>query len=380
MIPFYMGAFREDQLLIWQANQPGIMLDFFFELAGPPAGIAKRKDGLLRAPAAGKILQNVARCRERDAAADFQCRFLNLIVIRMQNKSSIAVDRSALQDKCIGCVLGLLNLELLQKRAQAQLGYGSVEYQPHRVFFAMGTDQNDAAIKAGVANAGIGNQKPPCEAGIVVDGKCHGRHGAAAGLRTQARTRGHRDETLASGVKECRSCGTDRPLDPERMTFMTIAVGDRLPDAQFQVMGEDGMQTLSTADVFEGKTVALFAVPGAFTPTCSARHLPGFKERASEFKSHGVDVVACIAVNDVFVMNAWGKDQHVGEDVVLLADGGGHFTRAIGLELDTAAFGGARSQRYSMLVRDAVVTKINIENAGQFEVSDAETLLGQLRG
>jgi glutaredoxin/glutathione-dependent peroxiredoxin len=164
------------------------------------------------------------------------------------------------------------------------------------------------------------------------------------------------------------------------MTFMTIAVGDRLPDAQFQVMGEDGMQTLSTADVFEGKTVALFAVPGAFTPTCSARHLPGFKERASEFKSHGVDVVACIAVNDVFVMNAWGKDQHVGEDVVLLADGGGHFTRAIGLELDTAAFGGARSQRYSMLVRDAVVTKLNIENAGQFEVSDAETLLGQLRG
>lgn len=159
---------------------------------------------------------------------------------------------------------------------------------------------------------------------------------------------------------------------------MTISVGDTLPAAEFQVMGADGVETRTTAELFEGKTVALFAVPGAFTPTCSARHLPGFKEHAADFHAKGVDTIACIAVNDVFVMDAWGKNQSVGDDVLMLADGGGVFTRAIGLELDTAAFGGPRSQRYSMLVRDGKVEKLNVEEGGGFEVSDAGTLLGQL--
>jgi peroxiredoxin len=159
---------------------------------------------------------------------------------------------------------------------------------------------------------------------------------------------------------------------------MAIKEDEKLPDAQFQAMGSDGMETHSTDDIFAGKTVALFAVPGAFTPTCSAKHLPGFRDQADALRAKGVDTIACIAVNDVFVMDAWGKDQNVGDNVLMLADGGGVFTRAIGLELDTATFGGPRSQRYSMLVKDGVVQKLNVEEGGGFEVSDADTLLKQL--
>jgi peroxiredoxin len=144
-------------------------------------------------------------------------------------------------------------------------------------------------------------------------------------------------------------------------------------------MGEKGPQAVSTDDLFKGKTVALFAVPGAFTPTCSAKHLPGFVENADAIKGKGVDQIVCVAVNDAFVMNAWGKDQNVGSKVTMVADGNGDLTKALGLELDGSKFGlGARSQRYSMLVKDGVVEKLNVEEAGAFAVSNAETLLGQL--
>ena len=161
---------------------------------------------------------------------------------------------------------------------------------------------------------------------------------------------------------------------------MTIKVGDRLPDAVFSKMTADGPRPVNTQDVFGGKTVALFAVPGAFTPTCSARHLPGFKDRSAEFKSKGVDSIACVSVNDAFVMGAWGKDQGVeGEEVLLLADGNGEFTRAMGLALDAKGFGmGERSQRYSALVKDGVVAELNVEQGGEFKVSSAEHLLTQL--
>lgn len=160
---------------------------------------------------------------------------------------------------------------------------------------------------------------------------------------------------------------------------MTISTGDRLPDATFTVMTADGPTKMTTQDVFGGKTVALFAVPGAFTPTCSAKHLPGYVEKAAELRAKGVDAIACTSVNDVFVMGAWGKDQGVGEDVMMLADGNGDFAQATGLTMDGSGFGmGKRSQRYSMIVKDGVVSELNVEDPGDFKVSSADFMLGQL--
>ena len=160
---------------------------------------------------------------------------------------------------------------------------------------------------------------------------------------------------------------------------MTIKVGDKLPDATFKVMKDGKPADLTVSDLTAGKKVALFAVPGAFTPTCSARHLPGYKEKAAEFRGKGVDTIACVSVNDVFVMGAWGKDQRVGEDVVMLADGNGDFAKAVGLEMDGKGFGmGGRSQRYSMLVDNGIVSQLNIEAPGKFEASTAEAMLAQL--
>lgn len=160
---------------------------------------------------------------------------------------------------------------------------------------------------------------------------------------------------------------------------MTIKVGDKIPEATLSIMGEKGPEPATTDELFAGKTVAVFAVPGAFTPTCSAKHLPGFVENADAFKGKGVDSIVCLSVNDAFVMNAWGKDQNVGSKIIMAADGNGDFTKKVGLELDGSKFGmGPRSQRYSMLVKDGVVQKLNVEEGGAFSVSSAETLLGQL--
>ena len=160
---------------------------------------------------------------------------------------------------------------------------------------------------------------------------------------------------------------------------MSIKVGDKLPEATFTVMGPDGPKPVTTEELTKGKTVALFAVPGAFTPTCSAKHVPGYKAHVADLKAKGVDTIACVSVNDVFVMNAWGKDQGVGEDIVMLADGNGAFTKAIGLELDASRFGmGPRSQRYSMVVKDGVVKELNVEDGGEFRVSAADYMLAQL--
>lgn len=160
---------------------------------------------------------------------------------------------------------------------------------------------------------------------------------------------------------------------------MSIAVGDKLPDATFMEMTDNGPEPRTTADVFGGKTVALFAVPGAYTPTCSAKHLPGFVEKQSDLSAKGVDEIICTSVNDVFVMGAWGKDSGADGKVRMLADGNGTFAAAIGLELDGSGFGmGQRSQRYSMLVEDGTVKELNVEQGGAFEVSSADYLLGQL--
>ena len=160
---------------------------------------------------------------------------------------------------------------------------------------------------------------------------------------------------------------------------MTIQTGDRLPDATFRVMTPDGPKDRTTAEVFGGKRVGLFAVPGAFTPTCSARHLPGFKDRAADLKAKGIDAIACVSVNDAWVMGAWGEAQDVGSDILMLADGGGDFTRALGLQMDASKFGlGERSQRYSMVVDDGVVEQLNVEAPGQFEVSTADYMVEHL--
>jgi len=160
---------------------------------------------------------------------------------------------------------------------------------------------------------------------------------------------------------------------------MTIKVGDKVPQATFTTMGPEGPKPVTTDELFAGKKVALFAVPGAFTPTCSAKHLPGFKQNAADLKGKGVNTIACLSVNDVFVMNAWGKDQGVGQDIVMLADGNGDFTKAVGLELDASKFGmGPRSQRYSMVVDNGVVTQLNVEQGGEFRVSAADYMLEQL--
>ena len=160
---------------------------------------------------------------------------------------------------------------------------------------------------------------------------------------------------------------------------MTIKVGDRIPDVKLVKATESGPEAVQSGDYFAGKKVALFAVPGAFTPTCSAKHLPGYVEKARDLKAKGVDEIACLSVNDAFVMRAWGEDQAVGEDIAMLGDGNGAFTEAVGLEMDASRFGlGKRSQRYSMIVDDGVVTQLNVEQGGEFKVSAADYLLNQL--
>ena len=158
-----------------------------------------------------------------------------------------------------------------------------------------------------------------------------------------------------------------------------IKVGDKIPSATLMQMKDGGPKPVSTDQLFAGKKVALFALPGAFTPTCSAKHLPGFIKHSEALRAKGIDAVACVSVNDAFVMGAWGEQQKAGDTVMMLADGNGDFTRAVGLEMDGTKFGmGKRSQRYSMIVDNGVVKELNVEAPGAFEVSSAEHMLGQL--
>ena len=160
---------------------------------------------------------------------------------------------------------------------------------------------------------------------------------------------------------------------------MTIQVGDRLPSATLTTMTAEGPKPLTTSELCEGKKVVLFAVPGAFTPTCSVQHLPGYVDNAQSLKDKGVDTVACVSVNDPFVMGAWGTDREVGEDLMMLSDGNGDFTAAIGLEMDGSGFGlGTRSQRYAMIIDDGVVSTLNVESGPGLDVSSAETILSEL--
>jgi len=160
---------------------------------------------------------------------------------------------------------------------------------------------------------------------------------------------------------------------------MAIKAGDKLPAGTFKTKTQDGIQDLSTDQLFKGKTVVLFSVPGAFTPTCDAKHLPGYVEHAAAFKAKGVDTVACMAVNDVFVMSAWGKHSNVGDSVLMLADGNGDYAKALGLEMDGRGFGmGQRGQRFAIVAKDGVATVVEVEQPKEFKVSAAEYILGKL--
>jgi peroxiredoxin len=160
---------------------------------------------------------------------------------------------------------------------------------------------------------------------------------------------------------------------------MTIKVGDTMPAGAFKTMTAEGPKEVTTAQLFNGKKVLFVSVPGAFTPTCHAKHLPGYVKQNKELKGKGIDTIAFTAVNDVFVMDAWGKASNVGDDIVMLADGNGDYVKALGLELDGRGFGmGTRGQRFSIIVDNGVVKQLNVEAPGQFNVSSAECALGQL--
>jgi peroxiredoxin len=160
---------------------------------------------------------------------------------------------------------------------------------------------------------------------------------------------------------------------------MTIKVGDKIPSATLMQMKDGGPKPVKTDDLFAGKKVVVFALPGAFTPTCSAKHLPGFVQNADALKAKGINAIACVSVNDAFVMGAWGDQQKVGDKVMMLADGNGDLTRALGLEMDGSRFGmGKRSQRFAMIVDNGVVRQLNVEEPGAFAVSSAEHVLTQL--
>ena len=160
---------------------------------------------------------------------------------------------------------------------------------------------------------------------------------------------------------------------------MPIREGEKLPDVTLKTMTADGIKDVSTRELFAGKRVVLFAVPGAFTPTCSAKHLPGFVEQANAILKKGVDRIVCLSVNDAFVMGAWGKAQNTGDKVMLVADGNAAFSDAVGLAFDGSGFGmGTRSQRYAMIVQDGVVKKLFVEKPMEFKVSSAESVLAAL--
>ena len=160
---------------------------------------------------------------------------------------------------------------------------------------------------------------------------------------------------------------------------MTIKVGDKIPSATLMQMKDGGPKPVKTDDLFAGKKVVVFALPGAFTPTCSAKHLPGYVQNADALKAKGIDAIACVSVNDAFVMGAWGDQQKVGDKVMMLADGNGDLTKALGLEMDGSRFGmGKRSQRFAMIVDNGVVKELNVEEPGAFAVSSAEHVLTQL--
>jgi peroxiredoxin len=229
----------------------------------------------------------------------------------------------------------------------------------------MRADENDAFFKSGIRHAGQGYQELPFQKAFA---------GVFARNLSTHEPKLKRVPALPQAILAVED---ERKFQLERT--MTIKVGDKIPSATLMQMKDGGPKPVSTDDLFAGKKVVLFALPGAFTPTCSAKHLPGFIQHAEEIKGKGVDAIACLSVNDAFVMGAWGDQQKSGDKVMMLADGNGDLTKALGLTLDGSRFGmGQRSQRYSMVVDNGVVKELNVEEPGAFSVSSAEHVMKQL--
>jgi peroxiredoxin len=230
----------------------------------------------------------------------------------------------------------------------------------------MRADENDAFFKSGIRHAGQGYQELSFQ-------KAFAAVFAPRNLSTHE-PKLKRVPALPQAILAVE----DEPKFQLERT-MTIKVGDKIPSATLMQMKDGGPKPVSTDDLFAGKKVVLFALPGAFTPTCSAKHLPGFIQHAEEIKGKGIDAIACLSVNDAFVMGAWGDQQKAGDKVMMLADGNGDLTKALGLTMDGSRFGmGQRSQRYSMVVDNGVVKELNVEEPGAFSVSSAEHVMKQL--
>ena len=242
----------------------------------------------------------------------------------------------------------------------------------------MSYGQNDKAIADIQKGIAKGSLKYPDEANVLLGIAQLRSHNAADAQRSFEKVDSSSNPGYARLGKLWATARSARRAS-EGVEHMTIKAGDRMPEGKFKMMGEKGPKDLTTAQLFDGKRVVLFSVPGAFTPTCDAKHLPGYVGLAEKLRAKGIDTIACMAVNDVFVMNAWGKASNVGDKVLMLADGNGEYARALGLELDGRGFGmGMRGQRFAILVDKGVATQVEIEAPGQFKVSSAEHVLAKL--
>ena len=277
------------------------------------------------------------------------------------------------------------DVELIEYGADGHAVDRIVDADPHRTILVVADHRDDRMIETRIADAGQGEQQLAGEPGR----RLFHRPIMDCRARTVQRLCGHIDEPRGL------LCNANAPLlDSRRRTpnvspaqdppqrkdaSMTITTGDSLPDTKLVKVTEGGPEQVSAADYFKGRKVALFSVPGAFTPTCSAKHLPGFVEKAAELKAKGIDEIVCTAVNDAFVMGAWAKNAGATDSVTMLADGNGDFAEAVGLTMDGKAFGmGKRGQRFSMVVNDGVVEQLNVEAPGEFKVSSADHMLEQL--
>ncbi len=368
--PFRLMVAAEQNVVVSLTGQPDILDQFSLQLALPPAGVSHRQDGpTRRAHRIGHGHQDFAGRGYGQAAGDQQRGGRIAIVVRMQNKAAFGLDGATDQDRTGTVREPARDLQGLEQLIQVEIVVRRVQAQTHGMAGIMGAHEDHRLFEAGVADVGHGQEQATDEAG----GLGHPLMMAIPGFGDKPSwIQGRRDLSPRGSVAWTR-----------RNSFMesdmTIKVGDRIPSATLMTMGDDGPQAIQTDAFLAGKTTALFAVPGAFTPTCSARHLPGFRDRAGALRDKGVDQIACLSVNDAFVMGAWAADQDINGEVVMLADGNGDFTRALGLELDASKFGmGGRSQRYSMVIEDGVVTALNVEEGGEFRVSSAEFLLDQL--
>ncbi len=371
----------KDQRLVGLTDEPDIVANLPLQLPAVPARIADGQEGVVRAGlSTGEAFKDLPGRGQREAAGNGVAGRRDARHIAVQDEAALRLDRPSHQDRRI--TRGArINAELFEEARHGQVIGGPVHHQAHGVTGVVGADEDHGAVEPAVFDPWHGDQEA---AGEVAGGEDRhqpqDRHLWRPNQpKSTRRAKGLAPLASPAWLPRCPGVGGAINDLPEILWTMTLKVGDHIPAATFMTFGPEGPRPITTDEIFKGKTVALFAVPGAFTPTCSAKHVPGFKTHAAEFRAKGVETIACVSVNDVFVMKAWGADQEVGDDILMLADGNGAFAAAIGLELDGKGFGmGVRSQRYSLLAKDGVVTELNVEAGGEFRVSAAEYMLAQL--